>query len=227
MSLVDWLANHDLHINDLSLIETAFIHRSYVHEHPHESVSDNQRLEFIGDAVLQLWTAQRLYRIEPDMREGEMTKLRASMVSEPALADLALELGLNVFLKLGQGEIREQGQQRMSTVADMFEAFIGALYLDGGFSLVDRFLAKVYADPHRFSNKHNTMDYKTQLQEYVQADSLRAISYVLLKTEGPPNQRVFEVAVKVDDMTYGKGRGSSKKRAEQAAAQEALSKLVK
>jgi ribonuclease-3 len=227
MNLVDWLKSHHLDITQLSLVETAFVHRSYVHEHPQECVSDNQRLEFIGDAVLQLWTAQFLYRLQPAMREGEMTKLRASMVSEPALADIAMALGLNIYLKLGQGEMRENGQERTSTVADMFEAFVGALYLDGGFDRVDGFLSKVYEDPHRFSNKHNTMDYKTQLQEYVQADSLRAISYVLINTEGPPNQRIFEVAVKIDDMTYGKGRGSSKKRAEQAAAQEALSKLVK
>ncbi len=227
MSLYTWLKKHQIHVKDEALIERAFVHRSYVHEHPGEYTEDNQRLEFIGDAVLQVWTANHLYHMEPSMREGQMTKLRATMVSEPALAKIALELGLNQFIKLGIGEQKEQGQIRASTVADMFEAFIGALYLDGGIELVNPLLESVFKDPSYFANDQKMIDYKTQLQEYVQADTARTIHYVLLQTYGPPNQRLFEVAVKVDDITYGKGKGSSKKRAEQAAAQEALRKLVK
>jgi len=227
MSLYAWLKKHDIKVKNEALVELAFVHRSYVHEHPGEYSEDNQRLEFIGDAVLQVWSAHFLYRMQPPLREGQMTKLRAAMVSEPALAKIALELGLNQFIKLGMGEQKEQGQIRASTVADMFEAFVGALYLDGGLELVHPLLETVFKDPSNFANDQKMIDYKTQLQEYVQADAARTISYVLLQTFGPPNQRIFEVAVKVDDITYGKGKGSSKKRAEQAAAQEAIRKLVK
>jgi ribonuclease III len=227
MSLQEWLQAHDITVQNQKLIEQAFIHRSYVHEHPDEFEEDNQRLEFIGDAVLQLWTAHYLYHFEPKMNEGQMTKLRAAMVSEPALAKIAMDLDLNLFIKLGVGEQRDQGQIRSSTVADMFEAFIGALYLDGGMTQVHPLLSQVFSDPNLFANDQKMIDYKTQLQEYIQADRARTISYVLLQTMGPPNQRIFEVAVIVDEITYGKGRGSSKKRAEQAAAQEALNKLVK
>ena len=227
MSFYAWLERHQLKVKDVQSVEQAFVHRSYVHENPTKGLIDNQRLEFIGDAVLQLWSAEFLYRHNQAYREGQMTKMRATMVSEPALAKIALDLGLNQFLKLGQGEQREKGQVRASTVADMLEAFIGALYLDGGYALVDQFLRQVYDDPHRFLEDQRTMDHKTLLQEYVQADANRSIAYVLLETYGPPNARIFEVAVKIDDITYGKGKGSSKKRAEQAAAQEALRKLVK
>ena len=134
---------------------------------------------------------------------------------------------MNQFLKLGHGEIIDQGQLRDSTVADMFEAFLGAIYLDSGYQFIDPLLEKIFKDLSEFENYNRIIDYKTELQEYVQADNKRTITYVLISVEGPSNQRIFETAVQIDGITYGKGKGSSKKRSEQAAAKEALTKLVK
>lgn len=227
MNLHQWLKKHEIISNNIQLIECAFVHRSYLHEHPNSYPEDNQRLEFMGDAVLQLWTASYLFNLDPKMSEGDMTKLRSKMVCESSLAKIAFDLGLNHFLKLGHGEILEQGQMRDSTVADMFEAFLGALYLDSDYQYVSPLLKDVFKNIHEFEHYNSITDYKTELQEYVQADNKRTISYVLLSVEGPSNQRIFETSVQIDGITYGKGKGSSKKRAEQAAAKEALAKLVK
>lgn len=227
MTLNAWLKSHHLTIQNPALIETAFIHRSYKHEHSKQAMEDNQRLEFIGDAVLQLWTASYLYHGQIDMNEGQLTKLRAQMVCEASLAQCARDLDLAQFLKLGKGEILDKGHQRDSTLADLFEAFIGALYLDGGMPLVAPLLEEMFKDPFKFGDLALNKDFKTQLQEYVQAEDRRTIEYVLIETSGPANQREFEVSVQIDGISYGKGKGSSKKRAEQAAAQEALTKMVK
>lgn len=227
MNLQTWLQHHHLKVENIKLIETAFIHRSYRHEHTHRIIEDNQRLEFMGDAVLQLWTARFLYQSEPIMDEGKMTKLRAQMVCEASLAHCARSLDMASFLQLGKGEILDKGHQRDSTLADLFEAFIGALYLDGGLSLVEPLLESLFKDPSTFTNIESNKDYKTQLQEYVQSEDRRTIEYVLIDTQGPANLREFEVSVQIDGMVYGKGKGGSKKKAEQAAAQEALDKLVK
>ena len=227
MNLHLWLKKHGIIANDIHLIECAFVHRSYLHEHPNSYPEDNQRLEFMGDAVLQLWTPSYLYNLNPKMSEGDMTKLRSKMVCESSLAKIALDLGLNNFLKLGHGEILEQGQLRDSTVADMFDALFGALYLDSDYKYVNPLLQEIFKNIHDFEQYNSITDYKTELQEYVQADNKRTISYILLSIEGPSNQRIFETGVQIDGITYGKGKGSSKKRAEQAAAKEALAKLVK
>lgn len=227
MNLNQWLKKHNILVKDIRLLECAFVHRSYLHEHPNSYPEDNQRLEFMGDAVLQLWTASYLYNLKPKMTEGEMTKLRSKMVCESSLAKIGLDLELNNLLKLGHGEVLEKGQMRDSTVADTFEAFLGALYLDSAYEYVDPLLHNIFENINDFDQYNNVTDYKTELQEYVQADNKRTISYVLLSVEGPSNQRVFETGVQIDGITYGKGKGSSKKRAEQAAAKEALAKLVK
>jgi ribonuclease III len=227
MNLNQWLKLRNISVKDIRSIECAFVHRSFLHEHPNSYPEDNQRLEFMGDAVLQLWTASYLFNLHPKLTEGDMTKLRSQMVCESSLAKIAFKLGLNEFLKLGHGEILEQGQLRDSTVADMFEAFLGALYLDSGYSSIDPLLIDIFKDLEEFRQFNNVIDFKTELQEYVQADNRRTINYVLVSVEGPSNQRIFETSVQIDGITYGKGKGSSKKRAEQAAAKEALAKLVK
>jgi ribonuclease III len=224
--LQHWLSEHHLHINNPALIERAFFHTSYVNEHPHLKSESNQRLEFMGDAVLQLWTAHYLYGLIPTLTEGQMTKMRATLVCESSLFTIGKSLGLSQFLKLGAGEIRENGYDKASIVADMVESFIGALYLDGGMEPVDRVLSSVIKQIDVL-NQAQQDDYKTRLQEFVQADDKRAISYVLVSETGPSNGKTFEMAVFIDDMMYGKGTGSSKKRAEQAAAKEALEKLVR
>lgn len=227
MNLKEWLKQHQIVVKDIRQIECAFVHRSYLHENQNTYPEDNQRLEFMGDAVLQLWTASYLYNLIPKLAEGNMTKLRSQMVCESSLAKIAFKLGLNEFLKLGHGEIIEQGQMRDSTVADMFEAFLGALYLESGYQYVNPLLIEIFKDLEEFKQSISVIDYKTELQEYVQADNSRTISYVLLNVDGPSNQRIFETSVQIDGISYGKGKGSSKKRAEQAAAKEALTKLVK
>jgi len=227
MNLKEWLKQHQIVVKEIRQIECAFVHRSYLHENQNTYPEDNQRLEFMGDAVLQLWTASYLYNLNPKLTEGNMTKLRSQMVCESSLAKIAFKLGLNEFLKLGHGEILEQGQMRDSTVADMFEAFLGALYLESGYQYVSPLLEDIFKDLEEFKQFNSVIDFKTELQEYVQADNRRTISYVLLSVDGPSNQRIFETSVQIDGITYGKGKGSSKKRAEQAAAKEALTKLVK
>lgn len=221
-----WLSEHHLHINNLALIERAFFHTSYVNEHPQLRSESNQRLEFMGDAVLQLWTAHYLYELEPTLTEGQMTKMRATLVCESSLSTIGKSLGLSRFLMLGAGEIRENGYEKPSIVADMVESFIGALYLDGGMEPVDRVLSSAIKHLDVLNQAQHD-DYKTRLQEFVQADDKRAISYVLVSETGPSNGKTFEMAVFIDDMMYGKGTGSSKKRAEQAAAKVALEKLVR
>ncbi len=227
MTIQDWLNKYEFRMQNLALIEEAFTHRSYRHEHQKTVLVDNQRLEFMGDAVLQIWSARFLFDLRPQLAEGEMTKLRAQMVCEDSLAMLAKELQLDQLIRLGKGEQLDEGNQRNSTLADCFEAVVGALYLECGFEAIQAFLLNLFKDPYRFSSVKVNQDFKTQLQEYVQADNRRTIEYVLLSMEGPANAREFEMAVKIDDMIYGKGKGSSKKRAEQAAAEVALEKLVK
>lgn len=227
MTIQEWLLKHEIKVHNYALIEEAFIHRSYQHEHQDHIQVDNQRLEFMGDAVLQLWSAEFLFKLVPSINEGEMTKLRSQMVCEEALAFCAMELNLDQLILLGKGEQLDQGNKRASTLADCFEALIGALYLDVGLDAIDPLLRKLFKDPQHFEHFKINKDFKTLLQEYVQADKQRTIEYVLLSTEGPANARIFEMAVKIDAMIYGKGKGSSKKRAEQAAAEVALDKLVK
>jgi ribonuclease III len=224
--LTHWLSQRHIAVNDPALIDRAFFHSSYVNEHPQLNAQSNQRLEFMGDAVLQLWTAHYLYGLDPALSEGQMTKLRATLVCEASLATIGKNLGLHRFLKLGAGEIRENGYEKPSIVADMLESFIGALYLDSGMDPVDAILRSVIGSLD-VDNHAQQDDYKTRLQEFVQADDKRAISYVLVSETGPSNGKQFEMAVFIDAMMYGKGVGSSKKRAEQAAAKEALEKLVR
>lgn len=225
-NIQEWLSEHHIEIKNTHLIERAFIHSSYLNEHPEVDSEDNQRLEFMGDAVLQLWSAHYLYKLEPALTEGQMTKMRASLVNEASLSKMAISLGLNVFLKLGQGEIRENGIEKPSIVADMFESFLGALYLELGFEPIEILLRGII-DNIELSKVHQADDYKTRLQEFVQADDKRSIEYILLSESGPSHERRFEMAVTIDKMIFGKGIGNSKKKAEQAAAKEALEKLVR
>lgn len=227
MTILEWLDKYQFYLKNTELIEEAFTHRSYRHEHQKTVHHDNQRLEFMGDAVIQLWSAEFLFTQYPALDEGEMTKLRAMMVCEDSLAICAKDIELDKVIRLGKGELQDNGNTRASTLADCFEAVIGALYLELGIDKIDPLLKEMFKNPERFTSVKVNQDFKTQLQEYVQADNRRTIEYVLLSTQGPANAREFEMAVKIDDIIYGKGKGSSKKRAEQAAAEVALEKLVK
>ncbi len=226
MSVEKFLNNINIKVNDIKLVEQAFIHSSYVNEHRF-SRGDNERLEFMGDAVLQFWISVRLYKLNPILKEGKMTTLRARLVCESSLANYARELELYQFLKLGLGEEKTGGRQRDSILADMFEALLGALYLDSGMDSVDIILSKVIDKHLNNLDEEIIVDYKTKLQEYVQADNRKTVTYELVSMVGPSNNPVFDVLVKIDDIVLGQGQGSSKKRAEQNAAKAAFLKMVR
>jgi ribonuclease-3 len=207
------------------LLKQAFTHSSYVNEHRKKPYEDNERLEFLGDAVLELTVSQFLYNKYPLMSEGELTKLRAAIVCEPSLVTFANDLNFGDVVMLGKGEEMTGGRMRPALLADVFEAFIGALFLDKGLDTVIGFLEKVVfpkVDAGAFSH---VMDFKSQLQEFVQKDGAGMLEYVVLHERGPAHNREFVSRVTLNGLELGEGAGRSKKEAEQHAAQIALSKL--
>lgn len=213
------LEKFGIETNHESLYEKAFTHTSYANEHDKESY---ERLEYLGDAVLELIMSEYLYK-NTEYQEGEMTKLRSHYVCENALYEYSIRLGLNEFLLLGKGEEETGGRNRKAIVADIFEAFMGAIYLDKGLETVKKF---IYSNiiPLVESGEINFFnDYKSILQEYVQTDK-RSLEYVVVKEEGPAHNKTFEVVVKIDDIIYGRGIAHSKKEAEQEAAKDVLKK---
>ncbi|GEL75908.1 ribonuclease III [Tenuibacillus multivorans] len=203
------------------LLKQAFMHTSYVNEHRNQGLDDNERLEFLGDAVLELAVSQHLYRQYVDMSEGELTKFRANIVCEPSLEQFAKSIGLNEYLLLGKGEEKSGGRERPSLLADAYEALIGAIYLDQGFDTVIEFLSQFMfpnIEPGAFSH---AMDYKTKLQEMVQQDG-QQVHYEIVDEIGPAHDRQFVAKVYVNEIEKGEGQGRTKKEAEQHAAQKAL-----
>lgn len=206
-----------------SLLRHAMTHSSYINEKHLRKVDCNERLEFLGDAVLELVSSEYLFYGNPEMPEGQMTKERASMVCEKALAFCARELELGEYLLLGKGEDATGGRKRESITSDAMEALIGAIYLDGGFANAKEFI-------HRFilkdlENKKLFFDSKTILQEIVQANFKEVISYHLIGEEGPDHNKTFRVAVHIGEEEYGVGEGRTKKAAEQEAAYISILKL--
>lgn len=226
MNIYDWLAKHDIKISSHQLIDDAFTHTSYVNEH-RQALHDNERLEFMGDAVMQIWVSEKLFMHKPVLSEGQMSKYRARIVCEKSFARLMRQMKLPQFIRLGAGEEKSGGRDRDSILADTFEAFIGALYLVAGMEEVNKILEK-YVKPLTDNPENLEMtDYKTRLQEYVQSDIRKAVTYRLLKESGPSNNPLFEIGAYLDEVLLGKGSGHSKKEAEQMAAREALRILVK
>ncbi|MFG0214245.1 ribonuclease III [Brevibacillus porteri] len=210
---------------DESVLRQAFTHSSYVNEQRGKRISDNERLEFLGDAVLELTVSQFLYKTFPKMSEGEMTKLRAAIVCEPSLVKFAELLNFGDLVLLGKGEELTGGRQRPALLADVFEAFVGALYLDQGLEAVFSFMEKyVYPriDKGEFAQ---VTDFKSQLQEFVQQDNLGDIHYRIVEEKGPAHNREFVSEVLLNNRSLGIGSGRSKKEAEQQAAARALVKL--
>ncbi len=210
---------------DFSLLKRAMMHSSYTNEKHLEKYKCNERLEFLGDAVLELVSSEYLFRESPKVSEGELTKTRASMVCEPSLALCARDICLGDYLLLGKGEEATGGRKRDSVTSDAMEALIGAIYLDGGFTSAKEFI-------HRFiltdlENKKLFYDSKTILQEIVQAEKAEVISYHLVREEGPDHNKSFYVEVNIGGTRYGAGQGRTKKAAEQQAAYEAIMKLRK
>ena len=202
------------------LILQALPHSSYANERKINKTGDYERIEFLGDAVLELLSSDFLYRTHPDMPEGVLTKTRASMVCEPSLAFCARDLELGEFIRLGKGEELTGGRSRESIIADVMEAVLGAIYLDGGIGeakrFVDRFILSDLEDKQLFS------DSKSTLQELAQGQMKKEVSYRLLGESGPEHDKVFEVEVLLGDRVAGHGTGRTKKSAEQQAAYEAL-----
>ena len=206
--------------HEKELLQQALTHSSFANEQKINKKKDYERLEFLGDAVLELISSDFLFHKNPDMPEGKLTKLRSSMVCEPALAYCAKDLELGKFILLGKGEEATGGRERDSITSDVMEALIGALYLDGGFEAAHTFI-------HRFilsdlENKILFYDSKTVLQEMIQAMPGTLLSYRLVKAEGPDHEKHFEVEATADGKVIGKGEGKSKKAAEQKAAYEAI-----
>ncbi len=208
--------------SDLTLLETAFTHTSYANEHRLLKISHNERLEFLGDAVLQLIISSYLYQKYPHFPEGEMSKLRSTFVREESLAGFARSCGFEAFLRLGKGEEKSGGRNRDTILGDLFEAFLGALLLDKGVDAVERFLYQVMIPQLEVGNFERVTDYKTSLQELLQVNGEVAIQYQVVSETGPAHDRVFEVELSVNGQAIGRGQGRSKKQAEQAAAKNAV-----
>lgn len=204
-----------------SLLELALTHCSFSAEH---SMQNNQRLEFLGDAVLEAVISAHIYHRYPSFDEGKLTRLRVSIVSEEPLAIAAEELELNHFILLGVGEKANGGANKPGVLSDTLEALFAAVYLDGGYSAAEDVILRVLKDVIADANKR-PLDYKTTLQETLAKDGPVTIVYTLLSMEGPPHNAVFETEVSCNGKVLGRGKGSSKKRAEQAAAKQALKQI--
>ena len=206
---------------DEKLYAIAVSHSSYANEH--KAKKDYERLEFLGDAVVDLVVADYLYS-NHDESEGEMTKVRASYVCENALYEYATKLGIDKYIKVGHGELKEGIKK--SIVADIFEALIGAIYLDLGYATARRTVLNIVVPYIEDPSITFFSDYKSALQEYVQT-TLKSLEYVVINEEGPAHDKTFEVEVRIDDIVYGRGIAKSKKEAEQNAAKVALEKCAK
>ena len=210
---------------NLSLLETALTHSSYANEKHAPGVESYERLEFLGDSILGLVTADFLYQHEPRLPEGRMTRLRAELVCEASLHQVALSLGVGDCMRLGRGEEHSGGRERPSILADMVEAIIAAMYLDGGLAAARRFILGQVLNEVQIGEAHQTVDYKTELQELVQQKPGRVISYEMTGESGPDHDKRFYFRVSVDGRAVGEGEGRTKKEAEQMAASRALEAL--
>lgn len=204
---------------NIKLLQLALTHRSLAHQPMH----NNERLEFLGDAVLQLTVSTYLYRKFPKLPEGELAKIRSLLVREATLADLARDLKLNTFLLVGKGEKRSQAQERDSLLCDVLEAVYGAIYLDGGFAKAQGVILRHL--PQWDAREMPMIDAKSTLQEHYQQIAKKPPVYALLEEKGPDHDKRFVVEVRFDDEVLGEGIGSTKKEAEQEAARSALGKM--
>ena len=207
-----------------ALLENALTHSSYANENRNRHIPDNERLEFLGDSILGFVVADWLYRRFPDKPEGELTRIRADLVCEKNLARQAATIRLGEHLMLGHGEEHGGGRRRDSIVSDAMESVIAASYMDGGFEAAKGIIDRLILSDVSMDKPHN-FDYKTALQELVQRKKDQMLQYLLIGESGPDHQKEFEVEVRLNGQIVGVGKGSSKKRAEQAAASAAIEEL--
>ncbi len=213
---------------DESILLTALTHSSYANETKTKDVVCNERLEFLGDAVLGFVIGSYLYKTFPELSEGKLTKLRASVVCEQMLAKKAKALGVPQYLRLGKGEELTGGRERISILEDAFESIIGAIYLDGGVESASEFiLGQLKSEIESIKASQHVLDNKTSLQEILQRTSQAPIEYIVIGESGPAHNKIFKVEVRHCGKVLGQGRGKSKKEAEQHAAEVALEKLNK
>ena len=210
----------------IGLLHKALTHTSYANEFKMYTIEHNERLEFLGDAILDAIISDELFRSYPQLPEGELTKARAAIVCEGSLADSAQSLGIGSYLLLGRGENASGGRERASILADAFEAVIGAIYVDSNIENCRTFILKYLGtDLEKINFGHYSRDYKTLLQEVVQKKPDQHIRYQLENETGPDHKKEFTISVAINGEKFGIGVGKSKKEAEQKAAQEALQKL--
>ena len=215
----------ELPFKDYSILYRALTHRSYLNEHP-EALEDNERLEFLGDAILDFFVAAWLYNHFPEMAEGDLTRLRSALVRTEQLAYFALQLQLGAAMRLGKGEDEGGGRQRTPLLCATFEALVGALYLDAGLEKVINFVEPLLESAvTHILKSHKEQDPKSMLQEWIQSQGLSPPRYITIHASGPEHNKTFEVDVLVDDQVYGHGIGSSKQLAAKAAARAALKAL--
>lgn len=213
---MDFLERFNIKINDKEIFQTALTHSSYSNEH--KGVLNYERLEYLGDAVLELVTSEYFY-LNTKFKEGQMTKMRASYVCEKALATYAKEIGIDNHIRLGHGQMNNLND---TIIADVFEAVVGAIYLDQGFEVVKKYIDAIII-PYIDKKIDFNIDYKTKLQELVQTDK-KSVTYEVINEYEKNHKKVFEVVVKVDEIIFGRGKGNSKKEAEQLAALDAYNK---
>lgn len=211
---------------NLNIINEALTHSSYTNEYRKKQVQNNERLEFLGDSVLGIVVSEYIYLKYKELPEGELTKIRANVVCEPSLANQAKEIKLGQYLLLGKGEEVTGGRDRVSILADAFEAVIGALYLDGGIIVAGKFILDMLTGSIALAIEGNLFrDYKTDLQEILQSKYDEKISYKVIGEVGPDHNKTFEVEILLGEKSLGTGEGKSKKEAEQMAARSALEKV--
>ncbi|KRK58607.1 ribonuclease III [Fructilactobacillus fructivorans] len=215
----------NIKFNDESLLDEAMTQASYVNEHPGQGLKFYERLEFLGDAVYQLVVSDYIFRRFPELPQGRLTRLRAAMVNEHSFSRFARECHFDKYIRLGKGEEKANARQRDSLLCDIFESFIGAVYLDQGMATVKHFCEIVIFPKLDEGWFDEFFDHKTELQEVVQEDGPVDLDYELVSEDGPDNDRKFKVAVKINGKEMGVGLGHSKKDAEQKAAKKALNEL--
>lgn len=213
--MLEWRNN----FKDPNLLRQAFTHRSYLNEHPESGTAHNERLEFLGDAVLELLSTEYLFQHYPEASEGEMTTYRAALVNTDTLAQVALEAGMNDFLLLSRGEARDTGRARQTILADTFESVLGAMYLDQGYVAVKSFLEHyLFPKTDEIVREALWQDAKSFFQEKAQAEYNTTPNYKLLDSSGPDHDKVFTVGLYLGEELVAEGSGPSKQRAEQEAA---------
>jgi len=222
MEKIEKLLNYTF--KDKNLITAAFIHRSYVNEHKHV-VEHNERLEFLGDSVLGLVVSDFLYRALPDTPEGELSSLRARLIEASSCNKYLLQLGVQSYLLLGKGERYNDGRGRETILADLFEAIVGAIYIDGGFEAAQKFILGHFSRKMDEIIQEPASNWKALLQDHCQRVFQEHPAYVVLSEKGPDHNKTFIISVQIQGKELGQGSGSAKKIAQQAAAQDAVRRL--